>query len=397
MFQNIADMDAQEENLKTNNTIYRLKQIFRYQNIIIYILTFLMATLSIKGEIVPFGLAMVAACVGETVPLIGVYLSAIIGTYVGNGAAATGNFVGISIVYFLLVLFVKTKIAIDERNESIKSGGKLFSAAMIITIITSYRNTFSLYDVFMGSISASLMYVFYKIFVNGLATIKDFNDKKAFTIEELVASVIIVSIASVALSEVVILGYSLTEILVLFMIMVLGWKHGLLIGAITAISIGLSISFIEGLTLIQVFAFVMAGIISGVLGKIGKLSLIAVLVLINIWLAKTSINNPELVFYIKETMIASLGILLLPKKVKLDLEDLLGKHKLISNNGENRLNGTNDEVSEKLRSISEMFNELVKVQDKDEIIRDENFIQDFLDNVESIKDNIFYQMKIQTL
>lgn len=392
MFQNIADMDAQEENLKTNNTIYRLKQIFRYQNIIIYILTFLMATLSIKGEIVPFGLAMVAACVGETVPLIGVYLSAIIGTYVGNGAAATGNFVGISIVYFLLVLFVKTKIAIDERNESIKSGGKLFSAAMIITIITSYRNTFSLYDVFMGSISASLMYVFYKIFVNGLATIKDFNDKKAFTIEELVASVIIVSIASVALSEVVILGYSLTEILVLFMIMVLGWKHGLLIGAITAISIGLSISFIEGLTLIQVFAFVMAGIISGVLGKIGKLSLIAVLVLINIWLAKTSINNPELVFYIKETMIASLGILLLPKKVKLDLEDLLGKHKLISNNGENRLNGTNDEVSEKLRSISEMFNELVKVQDKDEIIRDENFIQDFLDNVELIKDNIFYDV-----
>ena len=392
MFQNIADMDAQEENLKTNNTIYRLKQIFRYQNIIIYILTFLMATLSIKGEIVPFGLAMVAACVGETGPLIGVYLSAIIGTYVGNGAAATGNFAGISIVYFLLVLFVKTKIAIDERNESIKSGGKLFSAAMIITIITSYRNTFSLYDVFMGSISASLMYVFYKIFVNGLATIKDFNDKKAFTIEELVASVIIVSIASVALSEVVILGYSLTEILVLFMIMVLGWKHGLLIGAITAISIGLSISFIEGLTLIQVFAFVMAGIISGVLGKIGKLSLIAVLVLINIWLAKTSINNPELVFYIKETMIASLGILLLPKKVKLDLEDLLGKHKLISNNGENRLNGTNDEVSEKLRSISEMFNELVKVQDKDEIIRDENFIQDFLDNVESIKDNIFYDV-----
>ena len=69
MFQNIADMDAQEENIKENNTIYRLKNIFRYQNIIIYILTFLMSTLSIKGNIVPFGLAMVAACVGETVPL----------------------------------------------------------------------------------------------------------------------------------------------------------------------------------------------------------------------------------------------------------------------------------------------------------------------------------------
>lgn len=392
MFQNIADMDSQEEQVKTNNTIYRLKQIFRYQNIIIYILTFLMATLSIKGEIVPFGLAMVAACVGETVPLIGVYIAAIIGTFVGNGAAATGNFVGISIVYFLLVLFVKTKIAIDERNESIKSGGKLFSASLIVTIIVSFRNSFSLYDVFIGSISASIMYVFYKIFVNGLATIKDFNEKKAFTIEELVASVIIVSVASVALSGATIFGYSVTEILVLFMIMALGWKHGIIVGLVTAISVGLSVTFIEGLTVLQVITFVLAGLVGGILGKIGKISLVAVLVIGNILLIKNNINNSEIVFYIKEAMIASLGVLALPKKVKLNLEDLLGKHKLISNTGENRLNGNTDEVSEKLRSISEMFNELVKVQDKDEIIRDENFIQDFLDNVEGLKDNIFYDV-----
>ncbi len=392
MFQNIADVDAQEENIKTNNTVYRLKQIFRYQNIIIYILTFLMATLSIKGEIVPFGLAMLAACVGETVPLIGVYISAIVGTFVGNGAAATGNFVGISIVYFLLVLFVKTKIAIDERNESIKSGGKLFSAAMIVTIITSYRNTFSWYDVFMGSISASIMYVFYKIFVNGLATIKEFNNKKAFTIEEVVASVIIASVAIVALSKVFILGYSITEILILFMIMALGWKHGVLVGAITAISIGLSITFIEGLTVSQVLLFVVAGIISGLLGKLGKVCLVLVLIVGNVLLAKYNINNPEMLLYIREMMIASVGLLLLPKKVKLNIEDLLGKHKLIANTGENRLNGTTDEISEKLKSISDMFNELVKVQDKEEIIRDENFIQDFLDNVESIKDNIFYDV-----
>ena len=323
MFQNIADVDAQEENIKTNNTVYRLKQIFRYQNIIIYILTFLMATLSIKGEIVPFWLAMLAACVGETVPLIGVYISAIVGTFVGNGAAATGNFVGISIVYFLLVLFVKTKIAIDERNESIKSGGKLFSAAMIVTIITSYRNTFSWYDVFMGSISASIMYVFYKIFVNGLATIKEFNNKKAFTIEEVVASVIIASVAIVALSKVFVLGYSITEILILFMIMALGWKHGVLVGAITAISIGLSITFIEGLTVSQVLLFIVAGIISGLLGKFGKVCLVLVLIVGNVLLAKYNINNPEMLLYIREMMIASVGLLLLPKKVKLNIEDLI--------------------------------------------------------------------------
>ena len=121
-----------------------------------------------------------------------------------------------------------------------------------------------------------LIYVFYKIFVNGLATIKEFNNKKAFTIEEVVASVIIASVAIVALSKVFILGYSITEILILFMIMALGWKHGVLVGAITAISIGLSITFIEGLTVSQVLLFVVAGIISGLLGKIGKVCLMVV-------------------------------------------------------------------------------------------------------------------------
>lgn len=35
-----------------------------------------------------------------------------------------------------------------------------------------------MYDVFIGIVTASLTYVFYKIFVNGLAFIKELNVKK---------------------------------------------------------------------------------------------------------------------------------------------------------------------------------------------------------------------------
>ena len=392
MFQNIADMDAQEENIKENNTIYRLKNIFRYQNIIIYILTFLMSTLSIKGNIVPFGLAMVAACVGETVPLIGVYLSAIIGTFVGNGAAATGDFVGTSIIYFLLVFFVKTKIAIDERNESVKSGGKLFSAIMIVTAIESYRSSFNMYDMFMGAVNASIVYVFYKIFVNGLATIRDLNEKKAFTIEELVASVIIASVAIVALSGMHLFGFSISNILTIVLIMSLGWKHGVLVGIVTGVAVGLSITFVEGITGLELLVYMGSGMVAAILGRLGKVCVVLEVIAVNILLSKYGNISPEIALIIKEATIASIGLLFLPKRVKIDLDELLGKHKLISNHGENRLNGSSDEISEKLKSISDMFNELVKVQDKEEIIRDENFIQDFLDNVENIKSNIFYDV-----
>ena len=105
MFQNIADAEnSKEKNYSSSNVIYRLKEIFKYQNVIIYILTFLMSTLSVKGEFAPFGLAMMAACVGESVPIIGVFVTAIIGTFLGNGLVNLGSFIATSIIYFIIVL-----------------------------------------------------------------------------------------------------------------------------------------------------------------------------------------------------------------------------------------------------------------------------------------------------
>lgn len=392
MFQNITDVDAQQENFKENNTVYRLKKIFRYQNIIIYILTFLMSTLSVKEEIVPFGLAMLAACVGETVPLIGVYLTAIIGTGIGNGFAAVGDFIGTSIIYFILVLFVKTKVAVEDRNESIKSGGKLFSAMIIVTLIECFIKGFTMYDLFMGAVEAVIVYAFYKVFVNGLCTIRDFNDKKAFTIEELIASVIIVSIATVALNSINIFSFNLCSIVTIFMIMVLGWKHGFLVGIVTGLSVGLATAFVGGITMLELAIFAASGAIAGLLNRFGKIGVIAGFILGNVALTYWLKLDGQVMTSLREVCIASVGLLLFPKRIKIDLEDMLGKHKLISNQGDNRLNGSSDEVSEKLKSISDMFNELVKVQDKEDIIREEHFIQDFLDNIENIKDNIFYDV-----
>ena len=97
-----------------------------------------------------------------------------------------------------------------------------------------------------------------------------------------------------------------------------------------------------------------------------------------------------MIIYFREIFIASIGLLLVPNKIKLELEDLIGKNKLISNTGDNRLEESNDEVSEKLKTISDMFNELFSNVDKENAVEQESFVQDFLDNLEEVKNNIFY-------
>lgn len=392
MFQNIADMDAEQENInnKANNIKYRLKEIFKYQNIIIYVLTLLVSTLTIKNQIMPFGLAMVAACVGETVPIIGVFIMALIGTCIGGQLAALGNFIGTTIIYFILVLFFKAKIAVEERNEVVKTGGKLFAACMIVSIIQCFTGVFLLYDVFMGIISSSIVYVFYKLFVNGLAFIKDFNVKKAFTIEELIAGVIIISLASTSLNAINIFSLNLSNIIIIFMIMVLGWKYGMIVGAVSGISIGLAVSFVDSTSLVQISMFAISGILSGLLNRFGKIGVILGFILGNAILTYWVRGASTMIIYFREIFVASIGLLLVPNKIKLELEDLIGKNKLISNTGENRLEGSNNEISEKLKTISDMFNELISNVDKESLEEQENFLQDFLDNIEEVKNNIFY-------
>ena len=393
MFQNVADAESynKEKDYNLSNVVYRLKEIFKYQNIIIYFLTFLMSTLSVKGEFSPFGLAMMAACVGESVPIIGVFVVAIIGTFIGNGLASVGNFLLTSIIYFVAVLIFKTKIAIEERNELVKTGGQLCFASFVVTMLKSITKAITSYDIFMGLIIASMTYVFYKIFVNGLTFIKDLNIKKAFTIEELIAGVIIISLAAVAFSEITVFSLSVSNIIMMLLIMFLGWKNGILVGVVSGISVGLAISFVSATDFLQIVMFVVAGILSGVLSKFGKIGVIAGVILGNVLLTYFVKDESIMIMYFREIFIASIGLLLVPKKVKIQLEDLLGRNILLNDSGDRRLEDKNAEISERLRMLSDMFNELTKDSNKDEIAIKENMLQDFLDNIEEIKSNIFYE------
>lgn len=396
MFQNVTGMgSAEKKERSTSSSVqYRLKEIFKYQNIIIYVLTLLMSTLSIKGEIVPFGLAMLAACVGESIPLIMVFIMAIVGTCIGSGSAGVGNFIVTAIVYFLLVLLFRAKVAVEDRNEEVKTGGKLFAACLIVSIIKSFVGIFLIYDVFMAVISASIIYVFYKIFVNGLLFIKNLNVKSAFTLEELIAGVIIIAIASIAFSSLNVFSLSITNIIIIFMIMVLGWKYGMVVGAVSGISIGLATSIVDGTSFIQISMFAISGILSGILNKFGKLGVIIGFILGNAILTYWVRGASPIIINFREIFIASIGLLLVPSKFKIEIEDLFGDTKLLSNEGDRRLEESkniNEEVSQKLKTISEIFKDMETPSKKDEEVY-QNFIQDFLDNIEELQNNIFYDL-----
>jgi len=324
MFQNLTEEINAEERRKTNIKPI-LKEIFKPQNIVIYILTFLMATLSIRNEIIPFGLAMVAACLGGTVPIIAVFIVAGIGTLVGNGANAFVNFTVISVIYFILNLMFRPKVAVEERNEVYKTGGRLFWAYVIVETIKNMQGVFLIYDLFISIISGAIIYVFYKVFVNGLIVIKEFKVKKAFTIEELIAGAVIIAIASLAFNEISIASISISNVIIIFMIMLMGWKNGIMMGATTGIATGLALSLGQSSNIFQMCIFAVSGILAGLLSKFGKIGVIVGFILGNCFLTYLTSGNIIGATYFREIFIASIGLLLVPGRAKIEIEDLLRK------------------------------------------------------------------------
>lgn len=75
MFQNINNKE--EDNVyEVNEKKIELKNLFTINDIVLYVITFMMSMVSFNGELFPFGLAMFAASCSNRIPSAIVYITA---------------------------------------------------------------------------------------------------------------------------------------------------------------------------------------------------------------------------------------------------------------------------------------------------------------------------------
>lgn len=114
---------------------------------------------------------------------------------------------------------------------------------------------FLVYDLLASFVFAILTYIFYKIFSNSITVIKDYGIKQAFTIEEVIGASLLVSIAVYSLNGLNVFGLSISNILSIMLVLFLGWKHGMLVGATGGITIGMVLGIIGSSSPVLVAAY----------------------------------------------------------------------------------------------------------------------------------------------
>lgn len=396
MFQNIQDEKQDSTKEETTKKKSILTNAISKKYIVLYIITLMVSTIGLGQTISPASLAMVVAVGANEIPIIIVLLLGLIGNIIGCGWGSVLPYIITVLIFFSSFFIREPKYNEESRNEKIKLGKRLFIASLIVGIVKAMTLGFLLYDIFVAISMSMLTFILYKVFVNSIIVILEFNEKRAFTLEEIMGASVLLTIAVCCIGNFQIFGFSIRNIIAIFMVLALGWKNGMLVGATSGVTIGVTLGIISGNEPVIIAAYAISGLIAGILNRFGKIGVILGFVLGNILITYLSNGGVENLIVFKEILIAGIGLLAIPKNIKLDIENIIGDKPFLPvalNRGLDKSKETIEKLKNMSEAVEQMANSYTDNSQKLEENKENNkqiFITELLNSTESLEDNILY-------
>ena len=399
MFQNISEDTIGIEKEEKTNKINIFSNVFAKENVAIYLISFLLSLVSLNGEFSIFSLSILGAGIGASIPVLGILIVSLIGNLIKFGINGFLEYLITALIMIVSLFIIKPRYNEKERNEKIKIGKNVFISTLFVQIIKFAIAGFTIYDVLYSITISILALVFYKIFVNSLVVAKEIHKNKAFSIEEVIGASLLLAIAVGGLNGINILGFSITNILSILIVMALGWKNGILVGTTSGVTIGVTLGVITASEPIMIAAYAISGMIAGILNRFGKIGVVIGFALGNIALAYVSNGYTVELIHFKEILIASIGLLAIPKSFNIDLEEFIGNSKFLPVVPERALNRSKEvatslnNVSQAIQNMATTYKEEPKETEGKNAYSEENkesFISELLNNLEPYKDNMLY-------
>lgn len=395
MFQNINIKNQEEENFP--KVKIEIKNLFKINDIILYAVAFLVSMVGFNNEFAPFGLAIFAAACSNRIPVGILYIAVAIGTAIGFGISGLLSFLISSLLFIVMILIFRPRIKETDRNEKQNLGIFIAVSAFLVQASKMFFTIFLVYDLIASIMLGIVTYIFYKIFANSLVVINQYGIKRAFAIEEVMGASLLISIALCAFSKLHVFGLSVTNILSIMLVLFLGWKNGMLVGGTAGITIGMVLGIINSTTPILVASYAISGMIAGILNKLGKFGVILGFCAGNAVLTYVTNGNTVPIITIREILVASLGLLVIPKEVSIDITEIINQTKCLPTTAgviEEKKKTANklDSVSETILQMARSYDDSAK-DTLEEEIQDESkksFKEEVINNLEDIEDNLLY-------
>ena len=393
-----SSSNVSENKIRENKINIVAKNIFAKKYILVYIIAFMTSMVGLAGQVSPFSISVIAACFANTIPAIGVIIVSLIGNAIKFGIDGSLSYLLTTILMIVTLFIIKPKFT-ENRNEHIRMGSNLIVATLLVRLMKCFITSFTVYDILTSITFTIIAYVFYKIFVNAVPVLEKFKEQGAFTIEEVIGTSLLITIAMSCFGNLQIYGVSISNVLSILVVLVLGWNNGVLVGTTAGVTLGVTLGVITGSEPIMIAAYAISGMVAGILNKFGKIGVIIGFALGNIVLAYVSNGYTVELIHFKEILVASIGLLVIPRNINIDIEEFMPNRKFFPTAQGGALNKSK-QVAEELNNVSEAIQDMAEnYKNKDKEIRDETsmqnnkeiFVSELLDNLEPYKDNMLYE------
>ena len=372
-----------------------LKNLVNVKNVMIYIIAFMISTIGMGQEVSPFSIAIVAASLAGGIPAIMVVIAGLIGNIIGVGTIGALNYILIILMLLILICIKPPKENDQYKNEQIQISGHVFVSILLVMVAKLILTRFTIGDMLLHITLAIFSVVFYKIFVNSLVVIQEITEKRAFSIEEVIGASLLISVAVSAFGNFSILGLSIRETLSILIVLILGWRNGILVGTTAGVTIGVTLGIIAQNEPEVIAVYAISGLLSGVLNRFGKIGVIAGFLIGNGILLYASNGTATDLVVFKEALVASLGLLIIPKWGGINVEELIKSDNMLPEYNKRGL-GQSKETINQLNMVSETIKDMANAyQEKPEtdmyFKNRQAFITELLNNLDGLEENMLYE------
>lgn len=244
-----------------------------------------------------------------------------------------------------------------ENNKTNNAGIIIFSSA-ISEIVGLAINGILLYDALFAVYTSILTGIFYFIFSEGMQVIYNLTSPKLYSSENLIAAGVVFSIAITGLGDIGFLGITLKGVLSILVVMLLGWKKGASTGAAAGLSIAMVLGLMGTCNVATVTTYAFCGFLAGILSKFGKVGAVIGFILGNIILAFYANGSTEVLISLKEIVVASVALLVIPKKMLIIIDDLFDYNRALP--GEGPIGLIEENTIYKLGSVSDVISTMAE-------------------------------------
>ena len=153
----------------------------------------------------------------------------------------------------------------------------------------------------------------------------------------------------------------------------------------------------------MIAAYAISGLVAGLLNRFGRIGVIVGFTIGNVVLAYATNGNTSELIVFQEILIASLGLLIIPKNIEINIEDLVGSTKLLPEVTVRDLEENKDTIyklnsmSETIFDMAESYKEAAATILSDEELKEQErtnidiFVEELRKNLDDLENNMLYE------